>query len=118
MKVNNGLSQTSDIWADSLTNISIGGLLSEASLQDCIQKSDGSKSSFRKPSTFASFEVCSQSEGIQKGCSSNMEKACGKRKQIEVTVEDDKLADVNESTNSVVAEMTHSDSLVDPQVCS
>lgn len=119
VRVDNGLSQTSDLWADSLTNISIGGLLSEASLlaklNNCSQKSDGSKSSFRIPSTFTPFESCSQSGGIQKGCSSNVEKTYGKRKQIEVTGEDYKPTNINEVTNAVVAEKMHLDLSVEPQ---
>lgn len=120
VRVDNGLSQTSDLWADSLTNISIGGLLSEAYLQaklnNCSQKSDGSKSSFRIPSTFTPFESCSQSGSIQKGCSSNVEKTYGKRKQIEVTGEDYKPTNINEVTNAVVAEKMHLDLSVEPQV--
>ncbi|KAJ9670917.1 hypothetical protein PVL29_027081 [Vitis rotundifolia] len=119
VRVDNGLSQTSDLWADSLTNISIGGLLSEASLQaklnNCSQKSDGSKSSFRIPSTFTPFESCSQSGGIQTGCSSNVEKTYGKRKQIEVTGEDYKPTNINEVTNAVVAEKMRLDLSVEPQ---
>lgn len=46
MRVDSSIGQSLAVWADSLTNISIGGLLSEASLQgrfgDCDPKSNGS----------------------------------------------------------------------------
>ena len=119
VRVDNGMLQTSDLWADGLSNISIGGLLSEASLQaklNCSEKSDGSKSGFRIPSKFTPFEGCSGSGGIQKGCSSNMETAYGKRKQIEVTGEIYTPTNVNEVTDAAEAEKMHLDLSVDPQV--
>lgn len=120
MRLDNGMSQTSDVWTDGLTNISIGGLLSEASsqakLSNCSEKSDGSKSGFRLPSKFTPFGVCSGSGGIQKGCSSSMENTCGKRKHIEVRGGNYKPINVNEVTDAVEAEKMHLDLSVDPQV--
>ncbi|KAL5751917.1 hypothetical protein ACOSQ2_022424 [Xanthoceras sorbifolium] len=44
VRANSSIEQSSSLWADSLTNVSIGGLLSEASLQGkyCDAKSNGS----------------------------------------------------------------------------
>ena len=72
---------------------------------------------FATPSTSIASEPCSKSEGVQKGCSSNMENLYGKGKPIELARNKFKTNNISEGANVAAVEKTSMDVSVNPVVC-
>ena len=72
---------------------------------------------FAAPSTFVASEPCSNSEGVQKGCSSYMENLYGKGEPIEITRNEFKTINISEGANVSAVDKVSMDVSFNPVVC-
>lgn len=72
---------------------------------------------FATPSTTIASEHCSNSEGLQQVCSSNMQNLYGEMERIELTKREFNQNNISEGANLAAAEKMSMDISTNPVVC-